>query len=31
VASIRGAVAWLDRVGLALLFPKDDLVLPSLW
>jgi hypothetical protein len=31
VASIRGAVAWLDRVGLALLFPRGDLVLPSLW
>jgi hypothetical protein len=25
------AAAWLDRVGLALLFPKPDIVLPSLW
>jgi hypothetical protein len=24
-------VAWVDRVGLALIFPSDDLVLPSLW
>jgi chromosome segregation and condensation protein ScpB len=25
------ATAWVDRVGLALLFPKADVVLPSLW
>lgn len=25
------AAAWIDRVGLALLFPKPDIVLPSLW
>jgi hypothetical protein len=25
------AAAWVDRVGLALLFPKPDVVLPSLW
>jgi chromosome segregation and condensation protein ScpB len=25
------AAAWVDRVGLAVLFPKADLVLPSLW
>jgi hypothetical protein len=25
------AAAWVDRVGLALVFPKDDIVLPSLW
>ena|SRR5580765_5651927 len=31
IASIRGAAAWVDRVGLAALFPTDDLVLPSLW
>ena len=31
IASIRGAAAWVDRVGLALLYPNDDLVLPSLW
>jgi DNA-binding MarR family transcriptional regulator len=24
-------VSWVDRVGLALIFPSDDLVLPSLW
>src|SRR5204863_7574168 len=31
VRTIRGAAAWLDRVGLAALFPVSDLVLPSLW
>jgi hypothetical protein len=31
VRTLREAAAWLDRVGLALVFPKDDLVLPSLW
>lgn len=24
-------MSWVDRVGLALIFPSDDLVLPSLW
>jgi hypothetical protein len=28
---MRGAAAWVDRVGLAALFPNDDLVVPSLW
>jgi hypothetical protein len=28
---VRGAAAWVDRVGLAVLYPNDDLVLPSLW
>jgi len=31
VRSLSAAAAWVDRVGLALVFPKDDLVLPSLW
>jgi len=31
VRSLRAAATWVDRVGLALVFPKDDLVLPSLW
>jgi chromosome segregation and condensation protein ScpB len=31
VATLEEAAAWVDRVGLALVFPKDDLVLPSLW
>ena len=25
------AAKWVDKVGLALLFPKADVVLPSLW
>ena len=29
--TLKQASAWVDRVGLALLFPKDDVVLPSLW
>jgi len=29
--TLRDAAAWVDRVGLALVFPKDDVVLPSLW
>jgi len=29
--TIEAAAAWVDRVGLALLFPKADVVLPSLW
>ncbi len=28
---MKQAAAWVDRVGLALVFPKDDVVLPSLW
>ena len=28
---MKEAAAWIDRVGLALVFPKDDVVLPSLW
>jgi hypothetical protein len=28
---VKQAAAWVDRVGLALVFPKDDIVLPSLW
>lgn len=31
VTNLAEAAAWLDRVGLALVFPKGDLVLPSLW
>jgi hypothetical protein len=31
VRSVKAAAAWVDRVGLALLFPKADVVLPSLW
>ena len=31
VSTLDEAAAWVDRVGLALVFPKDDLVLPSLW
>jgi hypothetical protein len=31
VRTIEAAAAWVDRVGLALLFPKSDVVLPSLW
>jgi winged helix DNA-binding protein len=31
VRTLDDAAAWVDRVGLALVFPKDDLVLPSLW
>jgi hypothetical protein len=31
VRTLRQAAAWVDRVGLALLFPKADVVLPSLW
>jgi len=29
--TLKQAAAWVDRVGLALVFPKDDIVLPSLW
>ncbi len=31
VRSLDEAAAWIDRTGLALVFPKPDLVLPSLW
>ena len=31
VRSLEEAAAWIDRTGLALVFPKADLVLPSLW
>lgn len=31
VRTLEEAAAWVDRVGLAFVFPKDDLVLPSLW
>jgi hypothetical protein len=31
VRTLDQAAAWIDRVGLALLFPKPDIVLPSLW
>ena len=31
VGTVEEAGAWLDDVGVALLFPKPDIVLPSLW
>jgi hypothetical protein len=31
VRSLDEAAAWIDRAGLAVVFPKADLVLPSLW
>jgi hypothetical protein len=31
VETIEAAATWVDEVGLALLFPKADVVLPSLW
>jgi hypothetical protein len=31
VRTLRQAAAWVDEVGLALVFPKADVVLPSLW
>ena len=31
VRTAAQAAKWVDRVGLALLFPKADVVLPSLW
>ncbi len=31
VRTLKQAAAWVDKVGLALLFPKADVVLPSLW
>jgi hypothetical protein len=31
VRTLKQAAAWVDEVGLALVFPKADVVLPSLW
>jgi len=31
VRTLSQAAKWVDTVGLALLFPKTDVVLPSLW
>ena len=31
VRTLAAAAAWVEQVGLALLFPKADVVLPSLW
>ena len=31
IRTLAAAGKWIDRVGLALLFPRADLVLPSLW
>ena len=31
VRTLEAAAAWIDETGLALLFPKADVVLPSLW
>lgn len=31
IRTVPQAAKWVDRVGLALLFPKADVVLPSLW
>ncbi len=31
VDRLEQAAAWIDEVGLALVFPKPDVVLPSLW
>jgi hypothetical protein len=31
VRTVPQAAKWVDKVGLALLFPKADIVLPSLW
>jgi Winged helix DNA-binding domain len=31
VRTVQAAAAWVDEVGIALLFPKADVVLPSLW
>jgi hypothetical protein len=31
IRTLAAATAWIDEVGLALLFPKADVVLPSLW
>jgi hypothetical protein len=31
IRTVPQAAKWIDKVGLALLFPKADVVLPSLW
>ena len=31
VRTLEAAADWVEEVGLALLFPKADVVLPSLW
>ncbi len=31
IRTLSQAAKWVDKVGLALLFPKTDVVLPSLW
>jgi hypothetical protein len=31
IRTLQDATAWVDRVGLALVFPREDVVLPSLW
>ena len=31
IRTLAAAGKWIDRVGLALLFPRADIVLPSLW
>lgn len=31
IRTLRQAAAWIDRTGLSLLFPKADVILPSLW
>ena len=31
IRTLKQAAAWVDKVGLALVFPKADVVLPSLW
>src|SRR3954453_3733647 len=31
VQTLEEAAAWVERVGLALVFPREDVVLPSLW
>jgi hypothetical protein len=31
IKTIAAAARWIDKTGLALLFPKADVVLPSLW
>jgi len=31
IRTLEDAAAWVDRVGLAVVFPREDVVLPSLW
>lgn len=31
IETLEAAAGWIDEVGIALLFPKPDVVLPSLW